>query len=259
MSQGKGWSTVLLEAAENVRANIRKTLLNRNTMEFQQLKKELDREAQQSIYQTLVENGKPVQVISEEGNYQLGEGGPTLILDPVDGTTNLAKGIPMAVTSLAISETSMLSGVTTSVVMDLYSGEIFRSEKNMGTWRGGRKLYTPGPKLIDDMLLSVDISKGTPIDPLKQLIPKARYLRQFGCSALALCYVASGLVDAHVDIRGSLRATDVAAALPIIKEAGGIISINGEISGDLELSKESTLKLIAATNPGTMEEVLNSL
>jgi len=259
MSQGKGWSTVLLEAAENVRATVRKTLLNRNTMEFQQLKKELDREAQQAIYQTLIENGKPVKVISEEGNYQLGEGGPTLILDPVDGTTNLAKGIPLAVTSLAISETSMLSGVTTSVVMDLYSGEIFRSEKNRGTWRGGRKIYTPGPKLIDDMLLSVDISKGTPIDPLKELIPKARYLRQLGCSALALCYVASGLIDAHVDIRGSLRATDIAAALPIIKEAGGIISINGEIGGDLELTKESTLKLIAATNHGTMEEVLNLL
>jgi len=259
MSQVKGWSTVLHEAAENVRSTVRKTMLNRNTMEFQYLKEELDREAQQAIYQTLIENGKPVQVISEEGNYQLGEGGPILVLDPVDGTTNLAKGIPLAVTSLAISETSMLSGVTTSVIMDLYSGEVFRSEKNMGTWRGGRKIYTPGPKLIDDMMLSVDVSKGTPIDPMKNLITKARYIRQLGCSALSLCYVASGLIDAHIDIRGSLRATDVAAALPIIKEAGGIISINGEIGGDLELTKESTLRLIAATNPGTLEEVFTHL
>jgi len=259
MSQIKGWSTVLHEAAENVRSTVRKTMLNRNTMEFQYLKEELDREAQQAIYQTLIENGKPVRVISEEGNYQLGEGGPILVLDPVDGTTNLAKGIPLAVTSLAISETAMLSGVTTSVIMDLYSGEVFRSKKNMGTWRGGRKIYTPGPKLIDDMMLSVDVSKGTPIDPMKNLITKARYIRQLGCSALSLCYVASGLIDAHIDIRGSLRATDVAAALPIIKEAGGIISINGEIGGDLELTKESTLRLIAATNLGTLEEVFTHL
>lgn len=76
MSQVKGWSIVLLEAAENVRAKVRKTLFNaRARIEFQQLKKKLDKEAQQAIYQTLIENEKPVQVISEEGNYQLGEGG----------------------------------------------------------------------------------------------------------------------------------------------------------------------------------------
>ena len=256
---GQGWSAVLLDAASNVRSAVRKTLLNRGKMDFQDLKKELDREAQQAIYQTLVDAGTPVHVISEEGDYTLGEGGAYITVDPVDGTTNLAKGIPLAVTSLAVSGSRRLSDVQSAVIMDLYTGEIFRAERNRGAWRGGKRLYTPGPKLIKDMLLSMDISKGNPVDPYSKLIPRARYIRQLGCSAISICYVAAGLVDAHVDMRGSLRATDVAAALTILREAGGIMKVNGEYSGELELSRDSNLTLIASTNPGTMEEVVNLL
>jgi len=256
---GQGWSAVLLDAASNVRSTVRKTLLNRGSMDFQNLKKELDREAQHAIYQTLVDAGNPVHVISEEGDYTLGEGGVYITVDPVDGTTNLAKGIPLAVTSLAVSRSRKLSDVQSAVIMDLYTGEIFRAERNRGAWRGGKRLYTPGPKLIKDMLLSMDISKGNPVTPYSELIPKARYIRQLGCSAISICYVAAGLVDAHVDMRGSLRATDVAAALTILREAGGIIKVNGEYSGDLGLSRDSKLTVIAATNPGTMEEVVNLL
>ena len=97
------------------------------------------------------------------------------------------------------------------------------------------------------------------MEPYSKLIPSARYIRQLGCSAISICYVAAGLVDAHVDMRGSLRATDVAAALTILREAGGIMKVNGEYSGELELSRDSNLTLIAATNPGTMEEVVNLL
>ena len=94
---------------------------------------------------------------------------------------------------------------------------------------------------------------------MSDIIKRARYVRQLGCSALSICYVAAGLMDAHVDIRGSLRATDVAAALPILKEAGGIMQVDGEISGDLELARDSELSLVTATNTGTMEEILNLL
>jgi len=73
---------------------------------------------------------------------------------------------------------------------------------------------------------------------------------------LSLCHVASGLIDAHVDLRGSLRSTDVAAGLLILKEAGGVYTVDGSVGGDLELRKETTLLLVAASSPGTLEEVL---
>lgn len=256
---GTGWTQILLEAAENVRSEVRGTILNRPSMGVQELKDLLDAEAQKAIQRTLKDAGEPVHVISEEGDYSIGEGGPYIVADPVDGTTNLAKGIPLAVTSLAISETPRLSGVQIGIVLDLYTGETYRAEMGRGSWRGGKRMTPSGPKLLEDSLVSMDISKGHPLEPVESLIRRARYLRQYGCSALSICHVASGIMDAHVDLRGSLRITDAAAALLILKEAGGVYTLNGETWGDIELSRGSRMTLIAASNPGTLEEMLNKL
>ena len=256
---GTGWTQILLEAAENVRSGVRNTILNRPSMGVQELKDLLDAEAQQAIRKTLKDAGEPVHVISEEGDYSIGEGGPYIVADPVDGTTNLAKGIPLAVTSLAISETSLLSGVQIGIILDLYTGETYRAEIGRGSWRGGQRMTPSGPKFLKDALVSMDISKGHPIEPMEPLIQRARYLRQYGCSALSICHVASGIMDAHVDLRGTLRITDAAAALLMLTEAGGVYITNGEMNGDIELSRGSTMTLIAASTPGTLEEILNNV
>lgn len=253
--RGREWTPILLEVAENVRQRTRQTLLNRPTLETPAMKALLDSEAQQAIYDALNRTGVAVQVVSEEGDYSIGEGGPYMVVDPVDGTTNLAKGIPLAVTSLAVSETPKLSGALAGVVMDLFTGEVFRAERNRGAWRGGRRISPAKPVPVEMALISIDISKGAPLEPVSGLIKEARHLRQLGCSALSLCYVASGVVDAHVDLRGILRATDVTAGLLILKEAGGVFSVDGMIGGDLELSRETKLRLVASSSLGTLEGI----
>jgi fructose-1,6-bisphosphatase/inositol monophosphatase family enzyme len=60
-------------------------------------------------------------------------------------------------------------------------------------------------------------------------------------------------------LRGKLRSTDVAAGLLILKEAGGIYSINGKVNNELKLSKETKLTLVAASSVGTLEEILIKL
>ena len=59
---------------------------------------------------------------------------------------------------------------------------------------------------------------------LTALIAQTKHIRHFGANALELCFVADGLTDAFVDIRGKLRTTDVAAGFLILKEAGGIVT-----------------------------------
>ena len=88
---------------------------------------------------------------------------------------------------------------------------------------------------------------------------EAGHLRQIGSSALSLCHLASGIIDAHVDVRGKLRITDVAAGLLILREAGGAYFIENVEEKDLELSKETTLKLIAASSHWTLEEIMKNL
>ena len=59
---------------------------------------------------------------------------------------------------------------------------------------------------------------------LTAFIAQTKHISHFGANALELCYVADGLTDAFVDIRGKLRTTDVAAGFLILKEAGGIMT-----------------------------------
>lgn len=251
------WTPILLETAENVRGRIRSALLKRPALDGDELKRLLDAEAQRAIEESLRHLGASVRLISEEGEATIGGGEMYLIADPVDGTTNLARGVPFAATSLAVSETPRLSGAVAGLVMDLYTGEVYRAERGRGAWRGGKPIHPAGPKPLRDALVSVDISKGAPLEPVEGVIAEAWHLRQLGCAALSLCLVASGVLDAHIDLRGTIRATDVAAGLLILREAGGIYSINGAVGGDLELTRRSRLDLVAASGRGLMEDLLS--
>jgi myo-inositol-1(or 4)-monophosphatase len=253
------WTHVMLEAAENVRSRTRKTMLNKSAMGLVELKQLLDAEAQQAIRETLEQAGKPIQVISEEGDYAFGRGGPYMIVDPVDGTTNMAKGIPFAATSLALSKNPQHSGVLVGLVMNLYTGDVYRAERNRGAWQGAMRISTAKSKPLSKALVSIDVSKGAPLDVVEGLIQEAGHLRQLGSAALSLCHLASGLVDAHVDVRDLLRATDAAAGLLILKEAGGAYMIDGVLDGDLELSRDKTLKIVAASTPWTLDEILRTM
>ena len=258
-SLASAWMPVLLEAAENVRSRTRKTMLNKPALGLVELKKLLDTESQQAIHETLRLAGRPIRVISEEGDYAIERGGPCLIVDPVDGTTNMAKGIPFAATSMALSKNPHLSGIVAGLVMNLYTGEVYRAERNKGAWQGARRISSAKSRPISDAMVSIDISKGAPLDGVEGLIHEAGHLRQLGSAALSLCHLASGLVDAHVDVRDLLRATDVAAGLLILKEAGGAYMIDGALDGELELSRDRTLRLIAASTPWTLDEILRTM
>lgn len=59
---------------------------------------------------------------------------------------------------------------------------------------------------------------------LSSLFQRVKHIRHFGANALELCYVADGVTDAFIDLRGKLRATDIAAAWLILREAGAIMA-----------------------------------
>ena len=72
---------------------------------------------------------------------------------------------------------------------------------------------------------------------------------------MSLCNVAAGVLDAHIDLRGILRATDASSGLLILREAGGIYEVEGEAFGDFSLTKETTFELVAASCPQLLNEI----
>lgn len=257
-SKGKLISN-LFDAAENVRRQVLDVLRKRRGLEVEELKRTLDLLAHNAIRKTLTQIGASMNVVSEEGEYTLGGGEAHLIVDPIDGTTNLARGVGYATTSIAVSETPYLSGTLAAIVMELNSGLAYWAERGRGAWLGDSRIRPSGPARVKDALISIDISKGFYLRSLERLIGEAGHLRQLGCASISLCHVASGSMDAHIDYRGALRATDAAAGLFILKEAGGVYVIDGAMDADLMLSRGSRLRLVAASSRELLDEIMSRI
>jgi myo-inositol-1(or 4)-monophosphatase len=251
------WAPIILEAARNARIRVRRALRREKTLGVPRLKTLLDSEAERAIEDTMRRLHASVHIVSEEGECTLGDGRSHATVDPVDGTTNLARGIPYAAVSIAISRTPRLSGTEAAIVMDIATGDFYSAKRGTGALHGMTPIRPAKPVQLNEALVSMDISKGASLEPVRALIARAGHIRQIGCTSISLCLVASGRFDAHVDLRWKLRATDAAAGLLILREAGGAYSIDGVVDGDLELTRPSRLDLVAASSREMLEDVLS--
>ncbi|KYH38786.1 MAG: putative inositol monophosphatase family protein [Candidatus Bathyarchaeota archaeon B23] len=239
---------LLVEAAERVRASILRAEGERRGLSLERRKRIVDEAAEEALEAYLRGSGASIRLVSEEGEATYRGGELLLIADPLDGTTNTASGIPFSAVALLLSETEHLSGALASVVLDVASGDVYKAERGLGAWRDGEPIRPRRPRPIPRAVISIDLSKSAPLERVRRLIAEARHLRQLGSAALSLCLVASGILDAHVDVRGVLRAVDSAAALHILREAGGVYRVNGVYLGDLRLTRGSRLSVIAASS-----------
>lgn len=258
------WSELLLEAAGEARKRLLLLTKERDRLssefDLTQYKKLLDIEAETAIEEILKQNGFKGRIISEEAELQLGQSSKTrLIVDPLDGTNNLSRGIPLAAVSLCVSETKQFNGVKAGLIMNIYTGEAYSAEVGEGAFLDGKPISSARLTSLSEAILSIDMSKASHVEPLEMLFRRARHLRQLGSAALSLSFVAAGTLDAYVDVRGMIRITDVAAGLCILREAGGAIHLVGESLDSIELTREKRLSLVASANPALMKEILGVL
>jgi len=154
-----------------------------------------------------------VRIVSEEAGV-LGDSDIYVALDPIDGTFNATRGIPIYSVSLCFSKGDLGSAFF-GYVMNLATGDEYYI-LNGKAFKNGEKI---------EVTKTEDISECDAIFyyPLKNYGFKR--LRIYGSAALELCFVAEGAMDCFIDIRkgagkGFLRIYDVAAGLLIAQNAG---------------------------------------
>jgi myo-inositol-1(or 4)-monophosphatase len=255
------WSKILLLCKESVIVHtqpLRKTLNipqpNLGRGAGGDPMKLVDLAAEKAIIDVLLENGVSFTLVSEEsGIKEFGKEAKTcyVTVDPIDGTTNFVHELPFYCTSIAISNIPKLSQIHAAMVADLFHGTTYTAIKGHGALCDSRVISTSNVDLLEEAVLGLDLNtyKIKEIAPiLSDLISQTKHLRHFGANALELCFVAQGMTDAFVDIRGKLRTTDVAAAFLILKEAGGIITDPDGNLVDADLDPKQTLKFVASAN-----------
>lgn len=225
--------------------------------------KKVDLTAENAIVETLKEYGLSFTLISEEsGIKKYGENPEEnyVTADPIDGTTNLMRGIPFYATSIAVSTKPELNAVHTALVADLFHCITYTAKKGEGAKRDNQKINPSKQTTLEDAVVGIDLNtyKAREVAPrLTNLIEKTKHIRHLGANALELCYVADGTTDAFIDIRGKLRTTDIAAAWLIINEAGAKITTPEGKPLSAKLDPKEKLTFIAGANQKIHETILS--
>jgi len=182
--------------------------------------KKIDELAEKAALDVIRAGGYSMRVVSEEaGEVIIGNADSTLVLDPIDGTTNATRGLPSYTVSIALANNN-LSDVWFGYVYDFSSGREYYASRGEGAYSDGRKLAASRTsKLSESMLTLYGIHQKPEL--MCEIATSCKRLRMVGCASLELCHVASGAIEGYVDLRGKLRTIDVAAGIIIVQEAGG--------------------------------------
>jgi myo-inositol-1(or 4)-monophosphatase len=199
-----------------------------------------DKASEERILNLLAERAPGVAVLAEEsGSHGEGSARARFIVDPLDGTTNYAHGIPLfACTVAAELKGQVVAGCT----IDPVRGERFRALRGGGAWLGRTVFEKPGARPSSEPperrlqvaqaseLSHAVICTGFPYDHRERLgesldafgrfTEQARGSRRLGSAAIDLAYVAAGRLDLFYE--QGLHPWDVAAGQVMVEEAGGL-------------------------------------
>lgn len=163
-------------------------------------------------------------IISEESGRDHDDRVWRWVVDPLDGTTNFAMGLPVFSVSIALErDKEALLGV----VYAPYLGECFYAVKGAGAWLNGKPIRCSGKKEISKAVVGTGMPydrNDNPDNNLAEICRLAllvRGIRRLGSAALDLCYTAAGFLDAYWEL--NLNRWDVAAGELIASEAGAIV------------------------------------
>jgi myo-inositol-1(or 4)-monophosphatase len=264
------WSQVLPECKRRVQAKIAPLLkmLNQPQPDLGvgaggDPLKNVDLAAEAAIIEVLKMHSVSFTLISEEsGVREYGKNASECYVtcDPIDGTTNLVRGLPFYATSIAVSAEPRLDRVHAGLVADLFHDITYFAEKGKGAHRDGHKLIPSCNVSLEEAVIGVDLNsyKVETIAPrLSRLIGRTKHIRHFGANALELCFVADGTTDAFVDVRGKLRTTDMAAAWLILHEAGAVMTGPGGEMLNVRLDPRQRVEFVASANRQIHRKILS--
>ena len=200
-------------------ANVQDVTEKRN---FQDLVTRHDRETEEMVSAAVLTAVPDSGVLAEEGG-RLGEGTVEWIIDPIDGTSNFALGLPhFAVSIGAVLQDQMVAGVIYDPIRDLtYAASLSGATKNGQPLRSDSATNDNGAMVITSFpgpeALRADAERALSI--YRDLVDNVGALRRMGCTTLALCSVAEGSASAAYGF--GINPWDVAAGYLILEQAGG--------------------------------------
>ncbi len=225
---------LLEQLFRQVRAYVQSERFDRNQVYHQSIEHttmQFDRDAEDFIINGLMASGIGFEVLTEERPLLTTTPNPSyrIVIDPIDGSTNMARGIMAAGVALAvlpIDAPILPEQVQWALVGELFSGTVYEAKYGGGAFRNGRRCQVSEVRTIPESLVGMNFDERDKQTLQALLIkePTLGHVRRSGSSALDSVYVASGSYDAYIDIGGELTGESFLASASIVLEAGGVVS-----------------------------------
>lgn len=201
---------------------------------------------------------KDFNVIAEESDNSKIEFNNSIIIDPIDGTTNFVNGVPHTAISVGVYKNKKpFIGVVYNPILE----ELYEAKVGEGSFCNGVKLKVSDESEFQKALIasgfpytsgSCEDDLNDVMKKLKVILPLCQDIRRLGSASIDLCYVARGTFEAYYEM--NLKAWDVSAGILILTEAGGKIS---SIDGSTYKLFED--KYIVASNGKVHDELVKNL
>lgn len=192
--------------------------------------------------------GAGVEVLSEESGIWSAHSSLTAVIDPVDGSTNVSRGVPLWCSSVGLVEEGEL---VAGLVLAMPFGDLYWAVRGHGAFQNSSPLSVRPPRPLSQSIVF-----------LNGYQPKhlgwSQY-RALGSAALELCMVASGVGDAFIDCSGQgLALWDYMGALLVCQEAGCVVE---DIEGKelVEISLDVRRHVLAASSKELFGELSAAL
>ncbi|MEA4882340.1 MAG: inositol monophosphatase family protein [Clostridia bacterium] len=171
----------------------------------------------------------PSHSICAEEQGQIEGQGPGAVcewfIDPLDGTTNYAHGLPFFAVSIGL----FVDGLpAVGVVYSPVSGELYSAASGRGAFLNGSRIHVSSTSAMAQALVATGFPydmadcRNNNMDVFARVIPLVQEVRRFGVASLDLAYVACGRFDAYWE--PGLAPWDMAAGAVIVGEAGGVVT-----------------------------------
>lgn len=190
---------------------------------------QIDKVAENAALMFIQRNQLPLNILSEEVGFVDNGAEETLVMDPIDGTSNAIACIPYYTISLAVGR-NMLSDVRLGYLRNPATGDVIWAEKGKGAFKNGCGIHVRKPSM-DDLFMMIYLGRRSHPDAY-DLAKRVKSSRSFGCASLEMAIVAEGNADANYHhastYQNGIRVVDIAASTLILREAGGdILNLDG--------------------------------
>ena len=221
----------------------------------------IDRVAEEAVFGQLEALDLGMVAVSEErGEVEIGGGGPLhVVIDPLDGSRNAKRGVPIYALSIAVAGGETMRDVDFAYVHDFGQGEDWWAHRGRGAFLEGEPLPALDGGTGLEMLGLETIHPGLVRRSAEALAATgAARMRALGSIALSLCYVAAGRFDGMLTLDAS-RSVDTAAGQLIVREAGGRVAFPEAAGDPLEASLRLDMRsrVVAAATPEVLELLLS--